>query len=87
MKHTIRIRGDQLDVARRAAGLESNRSLAGAMGVNPSTLGRALNGETQVGGEVIAGLLAAFSGLRFEDLFSLEETDEDADEPELARVG
>lgn len=87
-KSVIRIRVDRLDVARRVAGYDSNRALAQAMGMSHSTVGRALSGESAIGSELIAGLLRAFPGLAFEDLFTVEETDdEEADEPELARVG
>lgn len=82
-KSVIRIRTEALDVARRVAGLESNRALAQAMGVAHSTVGRALSGDSAIGGELIAGLLRAFPGLTFDDLFAVDDEAEDADEPEL----
>ncbi|GEL17651.1 helix-turn-helix domain-containing protein [Pseudonocardia asaccharolytica] len=70
---TIRIRTDQLDVARRAAGLVSDAALAQAMGMHGATVGRTLSGKAQLGGAFIAGLLKAFPGLSFEDLFAVEQ--------------
>ena len=69
----IRIRADQLDFARRIAGLTSDNQLAQKMGVHRSTVGRTLSGAAQPSREFIAGLRAAFPGATFDDLFVLVE--------------
>lgn len=70
---TIRIRTEQLDMARRAAGLVNDAALAHAMGVHSATVGRTLSGKAQLGGAFIAGLLRAFPALSFEDLFVVDQ--------------
>jgi hypothetical protein len=78
VKATIRIRAAQLDVARRVGGLTSNRALAAAMGVHPSTVGRILNGELGIGSDVVAGFLRAFPALTFEQIFEVVDVADSA---------
>lgn len=68
----IRIRTDALSQRRAAAGLHSNYALARAMGVQHTTVDRVLSGRIAPGPVVIAGLLRALPGTRFEDLFAID---------------
>lgn len=68
---TIRIRGDNLALARAAAGLDNNAALAQAMGVHATTVARTLSGQAQLGVSFIAALLSAFPRLQFGDLFEV----------------
>ncbi|MFC5993518.1 transcriptional regulator [Pseudonocardia hispaniensis] len=72
---TIRIRAERLDLARRAAGLVTDTALADAMGIHKASVSRTLAGKSQLGGNFIGGLLRAFPGLTFEDLFTLGADD------------
>lgn len=69
---SIRIRTEQLDLARRSAGLTTAHALAVRMGVHPSTVTRTLSGEAAPGTGFIAALLGVFPDLRFEDLFEAD---------------
>lgn len=71
----ITIRAEQLDTARRAAGLHgSTTDLARAMGMSSAAVGRTLAGKRAVSAEFITGMRRAFPHLSVEHLF--EFTDE-----------
>jgi hypothetical protein len=68
----IRIRAEQLDTARRAAGLHDNTTdLARAMGLTPSAVGRTLAGKRAVSSDFIEGMRRAFPNLNFDHLFDV----------------
>lgn len=68
---TVPLRADRLDFACRIKGLASHNQLAQAMGVNRSTVNRAIaKGEASL--EFIAGLRKAFPGTTVEDFCSFE---------------
>ena len=69
MKPTIRIRGESFDRAREAAGLASTADLARAMRMHPTSVGRTLKGEHEVGTDFVAGALAALPDYTFDHLF------------------
>lgn len=73
---TIRIRPDNLSIARAAAGLDSDAALAHAMGLHSTSVARTLKGEAQLGATFIAALLAAFPGLGFDQLFEVAQESE-----------
>lgn len=66
---TIRIRSDNLSIARAAAGLDSDAALAHAMGLHSTSVYRTLSGQAQLGATFIAALLATFPDRKFDDLF------------------
>lgn len=71
MDATIRLRSGQLAKYRAMAGLTRNRALADAMGLHPTTLARTINGDAELSGRFIAGLLTVFEHLSFDDLFDV----------------
>ena len=64
---------DRFNEARRAAGYTTNDQLAKAAGTTGSTIGRLIAGTVAPSGSVIAGLLRALPGAKFEDLFQIPE--------------
>lgn len=68
---TIRIRLDNLSIARATAGLNSDTALAQVMGLHPTTVKRTLTGQAQLGTAFIAALLATFPGVGFDRLFEV----------------
>lgn len=64
----IRIKTDQLDLAQRAAGMATTAELARAMGLNKTSVARALRKE-QAGQDFVTGAHKAFRLLHFDDLF------------------
>lgn len=73
MSQTIKIRTDHLEIARIAAGLNTNGALARAMGLDITSVGRTLTGKRAVSSDFIAGLRRAFPGLTFEHLLVIED--------------
>ncbi len=67
----IRLRREQIDKYMRLAGITKQAQLAEKMGVAEASVCRTLNGRTAPGEKFIAGLLAAFSDLDFNDLFEV----------------
>ncbi len=67
----IALRRQQLDKYMTLRGMKTQRQLAEAIGVNETTVYRALEGRSGPGEKFIAGLLAAFSPLTFDDLFEV----------------
>lgn len=68
MPGTITLRVNQLDKHQRGAGWNCSE-LARRMGLHRTTLSRVVRGQLGVGTDFIAGALAAFPHLKFEDLF------------------
>ena len=56
---TLRLRKDVVAALRELKGLESDKQLAAAMGVNQSSVSRVMRGISQPGPRFIAGLCAA----------------------------
>ncbi len=73
-QQAVRLRTDQLTKRRANAGLTTNSALALAVGVAESTIGRVLAGQVEVSAAFIAGLLKAFPGSKFDDLFEVVDT-------------
>ncbi|GAA1307465.1 hypothetical protein GCM10009634_70540 [Saccharothrix xinjiangensis] len=67
--YSIRLRKEELDQARKAAGLRSDYALARAIGVIRSTVTRVFAGELQPSGAFIAGVVAVFA--RFDRYFEV----------------
>jgi transcriptional regulator with XRE-family HTH domain len=68
---TLVLRKDKLAAYRRLAGLESNVSLAGRLGVDPTTVYRVLTGRTMMSARFIAGIVEVFGAELFADLFEV----------------
>nr|WP_184929723.1 helix-turn-helix transcriptional regulator [Saccharothrix ecbatanensis] len=75
MLYRVRLRTGVFTFLRRTK-FRSEYALAKAMGVNRSTVSRVLAGELQPGSAFIAGALAAFTPVTFEDLFEVVNTSE-----------
>ena len=73
MPQKIKVRRAAFAVARAAAGYRSDYSLAKAMQVARSTVGRVLEGDIRPGAAFIGGALAALPEQKFEDLFEVEQ--------------
>ena len=71
----IRLRPEQFRRRARLNGLETDTALAAHIGINRSTLFRMLNGDAAPGEKFMAQVLAAFPGLKFEDIFEVVESD------------
>jgi hypothetical protein len=67
-KPQIHLKVDFLQKIQREKDINETK-LAAIIGVNPSQLYRAKKGECKVGVDFIAGALAGFPDLRFDDLF------------------
>lgn len=72
MPATLRLNTDALTEHRVREGLDSDRALARAAGLDPANVHRVLKGEQQLGPRVIAGLVSAFPGLGLDDLFVVD---------------
>jgi transcriptional regulator with XRE-family HTH domain len=73
----ITIRREELDIARRAAGLhKTTADLARAMGMTSSAVGRTLANNRAVSAEFIAGMTRAFPNLGFHHLFEVTDDEE-----------
>lgn len=71
MTATIRIRETQLLKYMRLKGIDNKRELARLINVHESTVSRILLGHDAPGEKFIAGLLAGFPELDFNDLFEV----------------
>lgn len=69
---TIRLRMDIIQALRETKGLEADRDLAAAMGVNQSSVSRVLRGVSQPGPRFIAGLCTALQ-TPMNHLFAIDE--------------
>ncbi|MBB4962683.1 transcriptional regulator [Saccharothrix violaceirubra] len=78
MQYTIRLRREMFRKAKRLAGFPSDSAVAKAIGVHRSTVKRILDGEIYPGPAFIAGMIMAFSPLRFDDLFEIVRVKVDA---------
>lgn len=74
----IRLREDALAKFRTVAGLSTDSALATAMGIDPSTVSRVLNGIQPPNARFITALVAAFNGLTLDDLWEVV-TDDNAE--------
>lgn len=72
MAATIHIRAEYVDVIMETLDIETDAELATRIGVNRTTLHRALAGNP-VGSQLIAGALTAFPDVTFDDMFSIAE--------------
>ena len=78
MYTTIRLRTGQLRKYRAMSDLTQDTALAAAMGAHRSSVSRTISGDAELSAKFIAGLLAVFKHLSFEDLFEcvdIEDTD------------
>jgi hypothetical protein len=71
MAHTVKLRTDAFGKAMRLAGFRSDYGLAKAMGVNRSTIARAVSGELRPGPVFIASALTVLAPMQFQDLFEI----------------
>lgn len=71
----LKLRRDQVEKHMASAGIRRQKDLADRAGVTEAGIYRTLEGRTAPGGKVIAGLLAAFPHLTFEDLFEVVTDD------------
>ncbi|GAB2999418.1 hypothetical protein GCM10027184_64160 [Saccharothrix stipae] len=69
--YTVRLRAKSFAKAAQLAGFSSDYRLAGAMGLNRSTVKRVKSGELQPGPAFIGGALIALAPMQFEDLFEV----------------
>lgn len=69
---TLRIRMEVVTALRELRDLESDKSLAAAMGVNQSSVSRVMRGISQPGPRFIAGLCAALEA-PMNELFIVDE--------------
>lgn len=76
-KPTLRLRTDVVKVLREMRGLETDRRLADAMGINHGNLSRTLRGLQQPGPRFIATLCTALEA-SMNDLFVIEDTKDKA---------
>lgn len=68
---TLKLRQDRLNSYRRLAKLDTDVALAEALGVDPTTVYRVLNGKTEMSARFIAGVVDAFGSDLFADLFEV----------------
>lgn len=71
---TIQLRMDTITALREIKGLEADRDLAAAMGLNPSSVSRVMRGVSQPGPRFIAGLCTALQ-TPMQHLFAIDEGD------------
>lgn len=69
---TIHLRMDTITALREIKGLEADRDLAAAMGLNPSSVSRVMRGVSQPGPRFIAGLCTALQ-TPMQHLFAIDE--------------
>lgn len=72
MTSRVRLNRRQYDKVAKSMGWSSLRQAAAAVGCEPSTLSRILNGDSACSGEFIASLLKAAAPWEFTDLFMCE---------------
>lgn len=79
MAAAIRLRTSQFRKYTAIAGMPTDDAKAKAIKVDPATLSRVLKGRCAPGARFIAGTLAAFPDLDFEDLFEVvDDSDTEA---------
>lgn len=83
MDATIRLRLEQLKLARAVAGLTKDTELAARMGVHRHTVDRIVNRGDGLSARFVAALLSVFPGLSFEDLFEISGEDEAKEPPKV----
>ncbi len=71
MPSRIVLRRQQLTKYMTLAGMTRQKDLAEAVGISEVSIYRTLEGRNPPGGKFIAGLLAAFPALDFNDLFEI----------------
>jgi len=69
----LELRKDKLRQYRKLAKLDTDTEFASALGVNPATVSRVLNGTSAPGSRFIAGLAVVFGIDLFGDLFNVED--------------
>ncbi len=86
MAAQIRLKDDGwLPKAMALKGFKNQTALADAMGVNRSTVSRALSDKQDIGKVFLVGLLSAFPELGFEDLFDVVHNDAPFDAGSVAQ--
>lgn len=73
---TLRVRRRNVETYMAAAGFDTYTKLAARMGVDSATVSRMLTSR-RVSARTLGGLLAAFPGKKFDDLFELVKEDEE----------
>ena len=68
----LRIRHETVRVLRELRGLEADKDLAAAMGLNPSSVSRVMRGLSQPGPRFIAALCTALEA-PIQNLFAIDE--------------
>lgn len=71
---TLKVRWDVVNALRETRDLEDDAALARAMGVDPSTVSRVINGKSQPGPRFQAALCLAL-GAKLDHLFSVTNGD------------
>jgi transcriptional regulator with XRE-family HTH domain len=74
----VRLRTAQFKRYAESKGLNTDREIAGRVGLDRTMVFKLLRGTHQPGERVIASLLAAFPDRRFEDFFEVTAGDEPA---------
>ncbi|MFE9748271.1 transcriptional regulator [Saccharothrix saharensis] len=72
--YRVALRTDIFTKAAQLAGFRSDYTLAAAMGLNRSTVGRVVSGDLRPGPAFIAGALVALEPMNFDDLFAIVTT-------------
>jgi transcriptional regulator with XRE-family HTH domain len=74
MTARVRVRVDELDQIATAQGLRTRYALAKRLGVNPSTVGRVLDGDRAPGEQFIAATVHEL-GVSFDAVFEVVESE------------
>jgi DNA-binding XRE family transcriptional regulator len=77
MVATLRLREEQLKLARAVAGLSRDTDLAARMGVSRHTVHRTITQATGLSAGFVAALLAVFPTLTFDDLFEVTTSEDE----------